>query len=63
MPRPRKSASSRKSGDRYSGLVEKLEKLAAALEGDAAHKRVHPFTSLKSWRDEIEFDRKRAEAA
>ncbi len=44
MPRPRKSSSRRRRGS--SKLIKEMEKLAAALDRNAAHQRGHPFGYL-----------------
>jgi hypothetical protein len=58
MAKPRKSTSPRKRAAAspargWARLVEEIEKLAAALERDAAHKLTHHFADLGSGLSEL----------
>ena len=53
MQRARKPASGQRRG--RSKLVKEMEKLASALERNAAHKRGHPFGQLVAEAAEIRF--------
>ena len=61
MQRARKSASGKRRG--HSKLVREMEKLAAALERNAAHKRGHPFGQPVAEASEIDLPTEEPKAA
>jgi hypothetical protein len=61
MQRARKPASGQRRG--HSKLIKEMEKLAAALERNAAHKRGHPFGQLVAEAGEIDLASEEPKAA
>ena len=51
MPKPRTAANQKR---KPSKLIEKMEKLAAALERNSNHKRAHHFGKLESCLSDFE---------